>query len=52
MNRPSRTKIVLLLSTFLLAITLIALPALGQVTSGTIFGAVKDPTGAMVRTRP
>jgi hypothetical protein len=50
MIRPSRSKTVLLLSSALLfAVTLIASPALAQVTSGTIFGTVKDPTGAMVQ---
>src|ERR1039457_195923 len=50
MIRPSRSKTVLLLSSALLfAVTLIASPALAQVTSGTIFGTVKDPTGAMVK---
>ena len=50
MNRPSRTKTVLLLSSMLLlAVTLIASTALAQVTSGTIFGAVKDASGAMVQ---
>src|SRR5450759_300365 len=50
MNRLSQNKTVLLLScTLLFAITLIASPALAQVTSGTIYGAVKDSTGAMIQ---
>src|SRR5450756_2571491 len=50
MNHLSRSKTVLLLScTLLFAITLIAFPALAQVTSATIFGAVKDSSGAMIQ---
>jgi hypothetical protein len=49
MNRPSRSKTVLLLSsTLLFAVMLIASTALAQVTSGTISGTVKDPTGAVI----
>ncbi len=50
MYRPTRFKTVLLLSTVLfLAFTFVASNAFAQVTSGTIFGTVKDPTGAMVK---
>ena len=50
MYRPTRFKPVLVLSTVLFfALTFIASSAFAQVTSGTIFGAVKDPTGAMVK---
>src|ERR1700733_15932279 len=48
MNCPSRSKTVLLLITLLFAVTLLAAAALAQVTSGTIFGTVKDPSGAIV----
>jgi hypothetical protein len=48
MNCPSRSKTVLLMTTLLFAITLLAAAALAQVTSGTIFGTVKDPSGAIV----
>jgi hypothetical protein len=49
MNRPSRNKAVRLVSsTLLFAIALIASTALAQVTSGTISGTVKDPTGAVI----
>jgi len=50
MNRLSRINTALWLSlASLLAVTLIASTALGQVTSGTIFGRVKDATGAVIK---
>src|SRR2546423_14349047 len=50
MNRLQRSESVLLLcTTFLVVISLISSSALGQVTSGTIFGSIKDPSGAYVR---
>jgi hypothetical protein len=49
MNRAPRFRIVLFPSTMLFALALIASTTLAQVTSGTIFGTVKDPIGALVR---
>jgi hypothetical protein len=49
MNRPSGNKTALVLCVTLFALALVALPALAQVTSGTIFGSVQDPTGAYVK---
>jgi hypothetical protein len=50
MKHVFQNKTVLLLSRALLfAITFIASTALAQVTSGTIFGDVKDSTGAMIQ---
>ena len=46
---PSRSKIVLFLNRTLLIIIALSFPALAQVTSGTIFGSVKDPSGAMIK---
>jgi Carboxypeptidase regulatory-like domain/TonB-dependent Receptor Plug Domain len=51
MNCPSRTKTVrLLCGIFLIALTFIFISssALAQVTSGTIFGTVKDSSGAVI----
>jgi len=50
MNCPSRSRTAQwLTSALLFAVTFIASTAYAQVTSGTIFGTVKDPTGAMVK---
>src|SRR5580658_1709621 len=50
MNHPTASKTVLwLIVTLLFAVIFLASPALAQVTSGTIFGAVKDSSGAYVK---
>lgn len=48
MNRLSRATTLLFCAT-LAVVVLIAASSLAQVTSGTIFGSVKDPTGAYVK---
>src|SRR5262252_7375023 len=50
MNCPAGIKTALVLCVTLLPlVALIGEPALAQVTSGTIFGSVQDPTGAFVK---
>lgn len=49
MHHPTRFNAALLGTILFVAFTFVASSAFAQVTSGTIFGTVKDPTGAMVK---